>query len=236
MNRIFLLAISLALFTLSCKAPTNQHKVVKEESLEVQSPIDSVAHTDKKKEIIPIDYDTTEWAEIVTDESFVTDIRYATNENFMKRKIYNCGRCFVRPHIKKALEKVAKDIASKGYKIILYDCYRPKRFQQALWDIKPDARYVTPPKKGSMHNRGVAIDIGLLHQDGTVVNMGTDYDYFGREAYPANQEVDKEVYQNRQYLKQVMGKAGFSGIRTEWWHFSIKKNAPKISDWIWSCD
>ena len=51
----------------------------------------------------------------------------------------------------------------------LFDCYRPRPAQQKLWDIVPDEKYVTNPAKGSMHNRGLAVDITLINKEGVIV-------------------------------------------------------------------
>ena len=183
-----------------------------------------------------IDYDSEVWSEIKNNEYYQLDIRYATDNNFMNQKIYPCGRCFLDIQTKKMLENAAKDFHKLGYKILLYDCYRPKPMQQKLWDIKPNASYVTPPWKGSMHNRGSAVDMGLILLDGSPVDMGTEYDFFGPRAHYTFSELSETVTNNRKLLRSTMEKSGFTGIRTEWWHFSYKESPSPISDWVWLCE
>ena len=134
------------------------------------------------------------------------------------------------------LRNAAQELQEKGYGIMVYDCYRPRPYQQKLWDIMPNAMYVTPPKKGSMHNRGHAIDMSLFDlKTGEMIDMGTDYDFFGPEAHYAFPNATKNVKRNRYILRSIMEKHGFVGIRTEWWHFSYKKALQPFSDWLWNC-
>ena len=101
----------------------------------------------------------------------------------------------------------------------------------------PDASYVTPPQKGSMHNRGHAIDLGLIDLDtGNLLEMGTDFDHFGPKAHYTFAKLPQKTIENRKLLRQIMEEQGFQGIRTEWWHFSYKNEIAPFSDWLWPCD
>ena len=120
-------------------------------------------------------------------------------------------------------------------RIKIFDCYRPRPAQQKLWDIVPNASYVTPPTKGSMHNRGVAVDITLTDLDGIPLDMGSAYDHFGVEAHTDNLNHSEEVLNNRRLLKTMMNEIDFKGIRTEWWHYSFQKHSYELSDWEWAC-
>lgn len=164
------------------------------------------------------------------------DIRYATKNNFTKEQIYPCGRCFLRKEAKQALAEAEKELKKKGYKFVLFDCYRPAPAQQKLWEIVPNPDYVTPPEKGSMHNRGLAVDLSLMDIDGNLLDMGTSYDYFGKEAHTDYMDHPKEVLDNRKLLTETMEKFGFKGIRTEWWHFSFQNLSSPINSWEWGCN
>jgi D-alanyl-D-alanine dipeptidase len=100
----------------------------------------------------------------------------------------------------------------------------------------PNASYVTPPEKGSMHNRGMAVDLTLTDIDGNELDMGTEYDYFGIEAHTDHLNLPEKVLENRNLLKTMMEEIGFRAIRTEWWHFSYKGELMEIDDWEWNCD
>ena len=132
----------------------------------------------------PVEFDTSLWTEVtMLDDRLSLDLRYATTNNFVEEKMYDCPRCFLRPEAALALKEVHSELISKGYHIKLLDCYRPKSVQEKLWAKVPNASYVTPPKKGSMHNRGYAIDVTLLDKAGNELDMGSPFDFFGREAH-----------------------------------------------------
>lgn len=188
------------------------------------------------KEKAHIDYDISQWKEIINTNGLQLDIRYATENNFTKAQIYECDRCFLRPELANIILQIHQDIKTKyGYGLKLFDCYRPRPAQQKLWDIVPNAMYVTPPKKGSMHNRGLAIDLTILDQDGNPLDMGTEYDFFGKEAHRTYEHPDPIVRKNRQLLKLLMEAHGLSGIRTEWWHYSLKTVSYDFDNWEWPC-
>ncbi|WP_235298783.1 M15 family metallopeptidase [Portibacter marinus] len=183
---------------------------------------------------LPVE-DREGWFQFTENDYFHLDIRYATDNNFVEEKMYECGKCYLRAEAGKALQKVAKSLAQINHKIVLFDCYRPKPVQQKLWDKVPNASYVTPPAKGSMHNRGVAIDLSIMDGDGNYLDMGTEYDFFGKEAHTDNLDLPKNVLRNRKLLNDLMDKYGFKGIRTEWWHFSFVDGSYEIADWEWDC-
>jgi D-alanyl-D-alanine dipeptidase len=163
------------------------------------------------------------------------DIKYATTDNFTKKKIYDCGKCYLRPEAADALLKVHNELKEKyGYGLKVFDCFRPRPYQQRLWDIVPNPDYVTPPNKGSMHSRGLAVDLTIVDDKGKELDMGTPYDYFGKEAHTDFKGHSESVNKNREILTSTMVKYGFKGIRTEWWHFSIPISYP-LDEWVWPC-
>jgi D-alanyl-D-alanine dipeptidase len=184
------------------------------------------------------DYDTIQWTEVARlDSTIRLDIRYATDNNFMKQVIYDCGRCFYRSQVARALLKVHQGLKPQGLGLKMYDCYRPEPYQQRLWDVLPDPRYVANPKRGSLHSRGAAADLTIVKLDtGEELNMGTTYDFFGEEAYTTATNLPVEVVANRKLLQVVMRKHGFLTIRTEWWHFNFGGPRLALSDWVWPCN
>jgi zinc D-Ala-D-Ala dipeptidase len=176
------------------------------------------------------------WTELIRlDSSFVLDLKYATEDNFVKEQLYDCPRCFLRPEVARALQEAQGEFKSMGLRIKLLDCYRPSPVQQRLWDKVPNASYVTPPSKGSMHNRGLAVDLTLVDADGKELDMGTPYDFFGREAHHTCTDLPEEVLDNRRLLKSTMAEFGFKSIRTEWWHYSFPKSSFGFDDMEWEC-
>ncbi len=168
---------------------------------------------------------------------FVLDMKYATSDNFLKKAVYSCAKCYVRGIVAKALIKANADFMKKGYRIKLFDCYRPHSVQKKMWKIVPNPGYVANPKGGSIHNKGAAIDITLTDLKGNQIDMGTAFDHFGKEAHHAYTKLSKEVIANRKLLRSTMESYGFSIIKTEWWHYNFKTDYKfQISDFRWKCD
>ncbi len=186
---------------------------------------------------LPPDYDTTQWTEVIhLDPTIGLDLRYATDNNFVSEKMYDCPRCFLRPDVAKAAVLIHKELKKKGLGLKMYDCYRPRPIQWKLWNKVPDPRYVADPRKGSMHNRGMAIDLTIVDSLGNELDMGTDFDFFGKEAYHNYTGHSEEVQQNRQLLLEVMLSHGFRSTSTEWWHYSYKPKTFPLDDWLWECE
>ena len=169
------------------------------------------------------------------DPDIKLDIKYATTDNFTGSKIYDCPKCLLRPEVAEALVKAHKNLKKKGFGLKMFDCYRPRPYQQRLWDKVPNQNYVTPPAKGSMHSRGAAVDLTLIDSKGKELDMGTPYDYFGPEAHTDNLKLPKKVLENRKILQSALAEVGFKGIRTEWWHFSYQAKKFPLSDYVWPC-
>ena len=190
-----------------------------------------------KPKIAPIDYDSTQWTEPTRlDKTIVLDMRYATTNNFVEEQLYDCGRCFLRPEAAEALAAANKELQAKGYSFKMYDCFRPLPVQQKLWDKFQNPSYVTPPSKGSMHNRGLAVDLTIVDEKGEELDMGTEFDFFGEEAHHTYTKHSKEINQNRKLLKETIEAHGFKGIRTEWWHYSYTKKRYELSEMLWKCE
>ena len=238
-NMLFLIVVLLGLVSSSCKNQVNEHANPSSSSSSIEPELEVV---DDVIVAQVIDYDTTMWTEITEDSGVVLDLRYATDNNFTEKQIYDCDRCFLRPELAHKMLQLQQEINNRyGYSLKMFDCYRPRPYQQRLWDIVPDARYVTPPKKGSMHNRGLAVDITLVDADGNELDMGTDFDHFGYKAYSNNTNLPEEVLKNRKVLSKLMNIHGLKGIRTEWWHYSLrsgqalKNGTAPLDSWVWDC-
>ena len=186
---------------------------------------------------IKVSNDTT-FADVTSKTNrFVLKMKYATTDNFLKIKVYDCDQCYLRTKTIEHLLKADSIFAIKQYKIVLYDCYRPFDVQLKMWDIMPNPDYVADPKKGSFHNKGCAVDIGLVDKKGNLVAMGTDFDFFGIEASHSYKNLSKKVLKNREYLRKTMISCGFKPLETEWWHYTlVDSNNDKISNFKWNCD
>ena len=170
-------------------------------------------------------------------DGFAYDMRYATNNNFLKEKVYDCAECYTRVKTAKALLAANSDFHDKGLRIKFFDCYRPNSVQYKMWEIVPNPQYVANPKKGSIHNKGGAVDITLETLEGQELNMGTDFDYFGKRAYHDMVDLPENILDNRKMLKETMEKNGFWSIRTEWWHYNLgAASNDKVADFKWPCN
>lgn len=245
---LILASIVALLFNIQCKREVNTYPEIekKSEKTENQDGISENKNTQFDELTVDNEPETkvstieeknaVQFQELTIEDGFDIDLRYATKNNFTKQKIYDCARCYLRPEVAENLLKAKEELQQKfGYSIKLFDCFRPRPYQQKLWDIVPDADYVTPPSKGSMHSKGLAVDLTLIDKNGDELDMGTPFDFFGKEAHYDYPHTDA-IKRNRWILKSTLEKFGFGGIRTEWWHFSYRKTAYPLDDWVWECN
>ena len=169
-------------------------------------------------------------------QDFEYDMKYATEDNFLKAKVYDCAECFLRLKTVNALIDANKKFLEKGYKIKIFDCYRPLDIQKKMWKIVSNPKYVADPAKGSIHNRGGAVDITLIDSLGKELDMGTPFDFFGIEASHNYPNVSDNVKQNRILLKTIMTSSGFNSFDSEWWHYNLKTALnDAVSNANWDC-
>ena len=170
-------------------------------------------------------------------QDFVYDMKYATADNFLKAKVYDCAECYLRLKTVKGLIEANAEFIKMGYKIKLFDCYRPLDIQKRMWKIVSNPSYVADPSKGSIHNRGGAVDITLVDFNGKELDMGTPFDFFGIEASHNYQNFSQEILKNRAFLKKIMKNHGFNSFDSEWWHYNLKAALnDNVSNVKWQCD
>lgn len=242
----FLLAINLVFFLTACGSYKSGRST---QSLALPESKDAIVinTTNKAPEIIHVVQNASINAAVVDDSTFVNlydysrdfiyKMKYASSDNFLKTKVYDCEACYLRYKTVKALLKAQEKFFKKGYKIVLYDCYRPLDIQKKMWQIVPNPSYVADPKKGSIHNRGGAVDISLADLEGNEIDMGTSFDHFGPEAAQDYDQLPEQILENRRMLRNTMIRCGFKIFESEWWHYNLK-NARReaISNFQWICD
>lgn len=183
-----------------------------------------------------LDYDTLQWQELIAlDPSIRLDLRYATANNFVGQVLYGCARCFLRPEAAQAVVAAHQELQMEGLGLKMFDCYRPRDVQWKLWEIYPKPGYVANPRKGSIHNRGGAVDLTIVDSTGQELPMGTDFDFFGPKANHTFTDLPDEVLANRRKLKALMRRYGFSAIRSEWWHYNFRVKEYELADEEWNC-
>ncbi len=153
------------------------------------------------------------------DSSMVLDIRYATTNNFTGKVMYPVARCLLRRDAAFRLLRAEQHLNKQGYRLIVFDGYRPLSVQKKFWAILPDERYVADPAKGSRHNRGAAVDVSLADLKGNPLPMPSDYDDFSVKAHRDYTGASPEAKKNCAILETAMKNEGFDPFPTEWWHF-----------------
>ncbi len=218
---IILLYISFAgLFTISCD-PINTDNVSPEQDIREavdNDPFEDIRKNFRNAETIP---------------SVVTDIRYATENNFTGQNLYgDYKNCLLHPVAFGMLSNAANRLneVRPGYKLLVFDCLRPRRIQRKLFDVVKGTEqeiYVANPDRGSVHNYGFAIDLSLMDESGNELDMGTEYDAFDSASRPDRESeyirsgrLTQKHIQNRKLLRFVMEGSGFENISIEWWHFN----------------
>jgi D-alanyl-D-alanine dipeptidase len=159
------------------------------------------------------------------DATMKLDIRYATPQNFMGRPLYPQARAFLQRPAAEALARVNAELKPLGYRLLVFDGYRPWRITKQMWDSTPPAKhaFVADPKVGSRHNRGCAVDLTLWSiATGKEVPMPGDYDEMSPRSsanYAGGTVAQREA---RDLLRRLMEAHGFTVLPAEWWHFDFK--------------
>ncbi len=172
-------------------------------------------------EITPPEYDV------------VLEIAYATPHNFTGAPVYARAGCFLHTDAAACLKQAIHYAGELGYRIKIFDAFRPTEAQQKLWDHTPDPDFLCPPERGSPHSRGVAVDLTLLDADGHELDMGTAFDAFTPDSHHGAAAISDEAKRNRLLLLGIMTSGGWDFYRNEWWHyqlFNARQNYPVFSD------
>lgn len=160
-------------------------------------------------------------------------LAYATSDNFTGKPVYAANaECYLHPEAAACLQTAIKLAAIQGYRVKLFDGFRPSEAQWALWNHTPDPNFLADPRRGSPHSRGVAIDLTLCDADWNELDMGTKFDAFTPLSHHGNTEISAAAQLNRHILIGIMTTAGWDFYRNEWWHYQLFKSReyPLISD------
>jgi D-alanyl-D-alanine dipeptidase len=165
-------------------------------------------------------------SEIVTlDSTIHLEIRYASEHNFMGRRMYGQARAFLQRPAAEALVRVNARLRLQGLGLLVFDGYRPWSVTREFWDATPPEKrkFVADPRKGSKHNRGCAVDLSLYDRaTGREVGMPSAFDDFTEKAaarYPGGTPDQRRM---RDLLRGAMTAEGFSIEPSEWWHFDFR--------------
>ncbi len=173
----------------------------------------------------------------------ILDIRYAGTHNFVGDVIdgYEAPYAVMTVEAAEKLKEAADEFRQMGYRLMIFDAYRPRRAVRHFvrWandagDMRMQAEFYPEYKKkillvdegyiarNSSHCRGSAVDLTITDPEGNPLDMGTGFDYFGKLAWHGAKGVTKEQAANRELLCSVMEKHGFKRFDHEWWHYRLK--------------
>ncbi|MDO4739384.1 MAG: M15 family metallopeptidase [Eubacteriales bacterium] len=174
----------------------------------------------------------------------VLEIRYYSTFNFVGERIrsYEAPAAFLTKEAAAALKEVSDDLLAQGYRIKIYDAYRPqsavdhfKEWAEDVEDTRMQAYFYPGLEKSSLfeqgyiaarsgHSRGSTVDLTLLDmKTGRDVDMGGPFDFFGELSHPGCREgLTQEQFENRMLLREAMLRRGFRPLESEWWHFTLE--------------
>lgn len=152
------------------------------------------------------------------DPDIFVELRYATENNFTGKIIYDFTTAIARTSTAKKLAKASALVKTQGFRLKVWDAYRPVAAQKKLFAVYPDSNWVLPPNPNASHQKGVTFDITLCETDGTEIPMQSKFDEFGEKA---KRSYSRKPYQEHNYhiLNSAMTAAGFVGYSEEWWDY-----------------
>lgn len=173
----------------------------------------------------------------------IQEIRYYSTYNFVGERIdgYEEPVALLIREAEQALRAASDEFVAMGYRIKVFDAYRPVcavehfvrwcedeqdvRMKEAFYPEENKAeffekRYIA---KESGHSRGSTVDVTLVKErTGKELDMGSPFDFFGEISRPDSGKVTEEQRRNRKLLRDGMVRNGFEPSESEWWHFTLK--------------
>ena len=171
----------------------------------------------------------------VLNPNIQVHLRYSGTHNFLHTDLYGClETAYLQAEAASMLSKAQDYLTTvdSSLHLLIWDAIRPRSVQWEMWravqmPLDQKVRFVSYPRNGSLHNYGCAVDLTICNQDNIPLDMGTDFDYFGRAASTRHEAqlvteglLTQQQQENRRLLRRVMQQAGFSIISSEWWHFN----------------
>ena len=218
MNKILIFALLIALFSCGVSA----------------CAADEVILSDDASDFVLV-------TDVVPD--VILEIRYFSTYNFVGDRIdgYEEPLAFLTKEAAAALKEVSDELMAKGYRLKIYDAYRPQKAVTHFmnWALDPDdarmKEYFYPElekdvlfpqgyiAEHSGHSRGSTVDLTLFDMaTEKEADMGGTFDYFGRLSHPDYKDITEEQYANRMILREAMMAHGFKPLVEEWRHFTLK--------------
>lgn len=160
--------------------------------------------------------------QIKQSDGVLIEMRYATSNNFTKNILYDNDICILRESTAIKLLEANLKLKEYGFKLKIWDAFRPIIYQRKMWQICPDERFVAKPDgNNANHCKGNAVDVTLCTLEGKEAKMPTEYDCFGQESHRGYYKgLSKEAKRNVMLLEEIMIQSGFLPFDSEWWHFN----------------
>ncbi len=172
------------------------------------------------------------FVQVQAGNGFKIDLKYATTDNFVHQNMYgDFKECWLEESAAKKITVALQNLRLQKprWGFVFYDCLRPRSVQRIMWAKvvgTENQMYVGDPDKGSVHNFGLAVDLGLIDENGKEVDMGSAFDSFALVSQPKLEEkflkegsLTSTQVQNRRTLRSAMEGAGFIQLPHEWWHY-----------------
>lgn len=154
------------------------------------------------------------------------DIQYARADNFIGFPVYKLPKAYLQKPVAEALVRVHHALKEVGCGILVFDAYRPWSVTKVFYDHADENQkdFLADPAKGSVHNRGCAIDCSLFDlKTGKEIRMPSAFDEMNERAFSNYAGGDPEERRWRDILISAMAKEDFKVITREWWHFNHKE-------------
>jgi len=153
--------------------------------------------------------------------SVMVQLRYAGPDNITGKPIYPSQTAWLHRDTIRALKNVVRRLSDQGYRLVIWDAYRPPYAQWKLWEAYPDPEYVADPRTFSRHSRGTTVDVTLADKKGNLLEMATDFDVFTERADHDLEDLEPEIRERVHTLRMAMFDNGFRGVPAEWWHYDL---------------
>lgn len=167
------------------------------------------------------------------DKDFIIDLKYATADNFTNAVVYTSSECYIDENTAFRLIAAKNSAQNAGFRIKVWDAFRPISAEQRFWDLLPDNRFVAyPPDMAVLkefknsHMNGQCVDVTLTDMDGNDVPMPSEFDDFTERARLDCPHTTGEARKNGEFLRDIMVAAGFTPYEGEWWHFYDRNVTP----------
>lgn len=151
----------------------------------------------------------------------IIDLKYATADNMCGKVVYSFDDAYLRYGTVKKLAEVQKELASMGYRLKIWDAYRPATEQFEIWDACHNMEHMANPQRGyNAHCRGSNVDVTIVDSNGKELEMPSGFDDFSAAGDRDFSDCSAEAAKNAQLLDSLMTKHGFTGFILEWWQYT----------------